>query len=162
MLASSAKGSRFGVRGGCLKVRWRAGASGQALVTLSPSQKANYKEIDEIRPELNAAAPSDFYQLLCLDVGASREDVRAKYKSLLKVVHPDVVGSVANDLAILLNKACEVLLSENGLKDLYDREVEEFRRVDGGFDGRAVSGWMGKEDETRAVFIDETVCIGCR
>lgn len=136
--------------------------SDQSLATLSPSQRDRYKEIREIRPDLNAAAPSDFYQLLCCELGASREEIKSSYKSLLKAVHPDVVGPSANDLAILMNKACEVLLDEGGLRELYEREVEEFRGEEGGFDGQPVSGWMGKEGETRAMFVDETACIGCR
>lgn len=30
------------------------------------------------------------------------------------------------------------------------------------YDGRPVSKWMGDESEQRAVFVDETACVGCR
>lgn len=30
------------------------------------------------------------------------------------------------------------------------------------YDGRPVSKWMGPDQEHRAVFVDESTCVGCR
>ena len=45
------------------------------------------------RPDLNAAAPGDFYELLGLDARADLPAVRAAYRSLQRLVHPDIIGT---------------------------------------------------------------------
>lgn len=121
-----------------------------------------FREVREEVPELSAAAPSDFYQLLSLEMGATSSQIRDAYKSLLKITHPDIVGPAANELTVLLNKACDLLLDEVR-RASYDAEVQSFRQRSGeGFDGRPESLWGGPDEETRALFIDETQCIGCR
>ena len=40
----------------------------------------------------NAAAPSDFFQLLNLDLGASTADIKQSYRALQRLVHPDLIG----------------------------------------------------------------------
>ncbi len=42
------------------------------------------------------------------------------------------------------------------------RQAERFRKEGHAYDGRPVSKWMGQEHEHRAVFVDETTCVGCR
>ena len=41
-------------------------------------------------------------------------------------------------------------------------QAKRFRREGHMYDGRPVSKWMGDESEQRAVFVDETACVGCR
>jgi hypothetical protein len=41
-------------------------------------------------------------------------------------------------------------------------QAERFRMEGNAYDGRPVSKWMGEEHEHRAVFVDETTCVGCR
>ncbi len=41
---------------------------------------------------LDVAAPSDFFQLLNLDLGATPLDVKASYRALQRLVHPDLIG----------------------------------------------------------------------
>ncbi len=43
---------------------------------------------------LGVAAPSDFFQLLNLDFGATPMDIRASYRALQRLVHPDLVGAL--------------------------------------------------------------------
>jgi len=42
----------------------------------------------------------------------------------------------------------------------YDKELDSFRRLHGQFEGKPISRWMGHDTEQRAVFVDETNCIG--
>ena len=42
--------------------------------------------------EFNAAAPSDFFQLLNLDLGATTTDIKQSYRALQRLVHPDLIG----------------------------------------------------------------------
>lgn len=44
------------------------------------------------RPDLNTAAPGDFYELLGVEENADQATVRAAYRSLQRVVHPDIIG----------------------------------------------------------------------
>ena len=46
------------------------------------------------------------------------------------------------------------------LRRPYDAELRAFRQLHGFFDGRPVSHWLGSDREHRAVFVDETNCIG--
>lgn len=41
-------------------------------------------------------------------------------------------------------------------------QAERFRKEGHSYDGRPVSKWMGADHEHRAVFVDETSCVGCR
>ena len=45
------------------------------------------------RPDLNTAAPGDFYELLGLDSNADPAAVRAAYRALQRIVHPDIIGT---------------------------------------------------------------------
>ena len=42
--------------------------------------------------EFNAPAPSDFFQLLNLDLGATTTDIKQSYRALQRLVHPDLIG----------------------------------------------------------------------
>ena len=78
------------------------------------------------------------------------------------MAHPDIVGPRANALSVILNAGYETLM-DSALRSAYDADLRDFLRDGiGSFDGRPVSGWMGPEDEDRAVFVAENECIGCR
>ena len=49
----------------------------------------------------NAAAPSDFFQLLNLDLGASTADIKQSYRALQRLVHPDLIGEPAKHSLVL-------------------------------------------------------------
>lgn len=40
-------------------------------------------------------------------------------------------------------------------------QTQRFRKDGMAYDGRPVSRWLGAAAEQRAVFVDETSCIGC-
>ncbi|KAK9823046.1 hypothetical protein WJX81_003146 [Elliptochloris bilobata] len=105
-------------------------------------------------------APADFYELLGLDLDAGAADVRLAYRSLQRIVHPDIAGESATEMAAFLNVAHATLMDDS-VRGLYARDVQRFRREVGQFDGRPVSRWLGAEAEQRAVFVDESTCIGC-
>lgn len=112
--------------------------------------------------DLAGVAPGDFFELLGVPLGAEKSDIKAAFRKLQRVVHPDIAGSTANDVAILMNAAYSVLMNDTAHK-LYVEDVRRFREDTGGtFTDRPVSAWSGAPDEQRAVFVDESVCIGCR
>jgi len=130
------------------------------IVFVEEEDRYYFRDVD-VDEGVLGAAPSDFFELLNLDLGASREEVRAAYRSIQRLVHPDVVGAEAHDMAVLLNKAYAVLESD-GLREQYAEVVRRFRaQMGGGFTGRPLSEWCGPSDESRAIFVDETTCIGC-
>ena len=69
------------------------------------------------------------------------------------------LGDFAVDLSVLLNKAYQVLMDPE-MRLPYDKELKAFRTLHGVFDGKPVSEWLGSDHEQRAVFVDETTCIG--
>lgn len=132
-----------------------------ALV-LSDSEREYYREVRaDLADYLGVAAPSDFFQLLNLDFAATPVDIRASYRALQRLVHPDLVGEGATELAVILNVAYSTLMDDNA-REVYLQDAERFRRDGHSYDGRPVSKWMGADHEHRAVFVDETSCVGCR
>lgn len=44
------------------------------------------------RPELSMSAPNDFFQLLGVEMEAEAPEIRLAYRSLQRIVHPDIAG----------------------------------------------------------------------
>ena len=88
------------------------------------------------------------------------------YYSLSKLCHPDVCGVDGNDLCALLNDAYGVL-KDDTLRFFYDQELAQVQAdVEDGFDpDKTRSRWVPHrvpQGDTRAVFVDENTCIGCK
>ena len=99
--------------------------------------------------------------------------VQTAFKKKLKISHPDVLTSKyadiseeeTNGFAVILNAAYKTL-SDRQTREPYLLAVIDFRKhfflsEETKFDGTPVSKWSGEEGETRAVFVDESECIGC-
>ncbi len=129
----------------------------------SPGQEQYFRPlaVGEAEARMGAPAPSDYFELFGLGEGCSAEDVKKAYRRLQKAVHPDVAGPEAAEMSSLLNGAAALMESDAFRRSyaLARRRMEEAGTT--GFDGRPVSEWGGEEGETRAVFVDETSCIGC-
>lgn len=133
-------------------------------MVLGDKRRKYFKEVNiQGIDVLSQPAPEDYYALLGIadPKKATQEEIKAAYRRLQKIAHPDLVGASATTLAVLLN-ACYSTLMDERLRALYDIDLAHFARLGGGFDGRPVSDWSGPESETRAVFVSETECIGCR
>jgi ferredoxin len=152
-------------------------------VTESPYYR-ELSNVDAIDATRFLKAPSDFFELLDLDlddadVWASRDEamvqsiVQTAFKKKLKISHPDVLTSKyadiseeeTNGFAVILNAAYKTL-SDRQTREPYLLAVIDFRKhfflsEETKFDGTPVSKWSGEEGETRAVFVDESECIGC-
>lgn len=131
-----------------------------SLMALDSEAKQYYREVRNQNGTVEAA-PSDFFELLGVDIDAEAAEVKAAYRALQRLVHPDIAGEEAHDIASFLNFAYSLLM-DDALRAAYAAEVKLFRKEMGSFDGKPVSHWLGKEEEQRAVFVDETACVGCR
>ena len=143
--------------------RRRYANENDTAIVLLPEAEEYFREVRDDDGFLEAA-PCDFFELLGLDCDCDDKDVKAAFKRLIKTTHPDLVGAVAEPLAVLLNSAYATL-SNDATRGAYRKAVEGARKTfDGGsqFDGKPVSRWLGPDGETKAVFVDESACIGCR
>lgn len=113
----------------------------------------------------------DYYEVLGVDDTATEIEIKSAWRSLAKVCHPDISGDeIGHNLCILLNEAYEVL-SDPEQRRQYNRALDEaLADEQDGYTGQPLSKWlantkMGKNtnaDESRAVFVDELTCIGCK
>jgi len=132
------------------------------MTALSAEDKYYYRELNIGLMELACAAPGDFYELLGVSINADKDEIKASFRRLQRIIHPDIAGQSGHDMSILLNSAYQTLMDDQA-SAVYRREVQAFREDQGGsFMNVPVSSWAGPETEQRAVFVDESVCIGCR
>lgn len=107
----------------------------------------------------------DYYELLGVPIAASRKEVKQAYYNLAKECHPDYLGEPGHNACILLNEAYEVL-TDPEQRNWYDFRLDRAKQEMGdGYTGQPRSKWNGKgcaAEETRAVFVDECTCIGCK
>lgn len=109
----------------------------------------------------------DFYELLGVADDADVKTIKKAYYSFAKECHPDVSEDEeeGHNMCILLNEAYEIL-SDPMTRSLYDAELEQQRQdEEDSFTGTAYSKWTTRKaepGETRAVFVDEFTCIGCK
>ena len=88
--------------------------------------------------------------------------------------HPDIAGEAGTEVCIILNEAYDTLMDEDARK-VYDRDLQELRQAEalakGGefkpYTGQPLSTYVGSDPkqqgaDARAVFVNETACIGCR
>lgn len=155
-------------------------------VARSPYYRELSKDVDLIDATMLTKAPSDFFELLDLDLddadvwaGGDEEKktdtVSRAFKRTMKISHPDVLLSKygadvvseedTNAFAVILNAAYKTL-SDPQTREPYLLAVIDFRKQfflseETKFDGTPVSKWSGEEGETRAIFVDESECIGC-
>ena len=103
-----------------------------------------------------------------VDDDASPEAIKAAYRYLAKTCHPDV-HSDGHALCILLNEAYETLSSYES-RQAYNAQLQAaLDAAEDDYTGKPLSKWLvghrrGKAQpgETRAVFVDELSCIGCK
>jgi ferredoxin len=105
---------------------------------------------------------------LQVDDDASPEAIKAAYRLLAKTCHPDV-HSEGHALCILLNEAYETLSSLEARRSYNAKLQAALDAADDDYTGKPLSKWLadhrrGKAmpGETRAVFVDELSCIGCK
>ena len=105
----------------------------------------------------------DYYDLLSVPSTASDKDIKAAYRELQKLCHPDVCGEDGHEMCIILNDAYDVLSEKKSRRNYDAARVVALQDEEEGYTGLTKSKWCSKdEEEDRAVFVDETACIGCR
>ena len=148
--------------------RWslRCSSAESAALVLSERNRAR-RSVSSDPSEasvLAREAPDDYYSLLRCHPGASFAEVKASYRQLSKLVHPDVAGPSATSLAVVMNIAVATLLDQD-LRLQYDEALDAWRRESLHFSGLPVSAWGQTAEalaESEAIFVDECACIGCR
>ncbi|MCJ1423031.1 hypothetical protein MMC29_000912 [Sticta canariensis] len=143
-------------------------AESSAAVVLSEYDQEYYREVDARDADLDAGAPSDFYQLLGLEYDADGPAIRGAYRALQRIAHPDIAGKPpsklagsrafcvvlptspgatagegANELSALLNSAYATL-SNLKAKESYDAGLQRYRQENLHYDG------LPEEDYGRA------------
>ena len=107
----------------------------------------------------------DFYEILGVSDDADVATIKRAYYDLAMYCHPDRSGDEGNDLCVLLNEAYAILKDPDA-REQYDAELAVQREDDDDlFTGQAYSKWTTRKaapGETRAVFVDEFTCIGCK
>mmetsp|Transcript_43597 Transcript_43597/g.79426 ORF Transcript_43597/g.79426 Transcript_43597/m.79426 type:complete len:341 (-) Transcript_43597:246-1268(-) len=117
------------------------------------------------------AVPTDFYGLLGLPTfTGSREEVRSAFRRMVKLLHPDVLGSASKELTRLLTTAYKTL-SNDQLRADYDKELMKVRPPAAGTTPRGGrrtkkywhSTWpAGATYDDEGYFVDESQCVMCR
>ena len=107
----------------------------------------------------------DFYELLGVPEDADIKTIKRAYYDLALYCHPDRSGDDGHDLCVVLNDAYAIL-KDPVQREAYDAELAVQREDDlDEFTGKAYSKWTTRKaapGETRAVFVDEFTCIGCK
>ena len=91
--------------------RRRYANENDTAIVLLPEAEEYFREVRDDDGFLEAA-PCDFFELLGLDCDCGDKDVKAAFKRLVKTTHPDVLGAVAEPLAVLLNSAYATLSND--------------------------------------------------
>ncbi|KAF3487510.1 hypothetical protein F2Q69_00056523 [Brassica cretica] len=138
-------------------ITWPCTTTPQKLTTIRTPLKLKCRATSS---SSSSITDFDLYDLLGIDRGSDKSQIKTAYRNLQKRCHPDIAGVPGHDMAIILNEAYK-LLSDPISRQAYDKEqakLEELR----GYTGKPVySVWCGPETEQRAVFVDEVKCVGC-
>ena len=107
----------------------------------------------------------DFYELMGVPDDADIKTIKRAYYDLAMYCHPDRSGDDGHDLCVVLNDAYAIL-KDPVQREAYDAELAVQREDDlDEFTGKPYSKWTTRKaepGETRAVFVDEFTCIGCK
>ncbi|GHP10411.1 hypothetical protein PPROV_000914200 [Pycnococcus provasolii] len=105
----------------------------------------------------------DYYDLMGVEPTAQADEIKGAYRDLQKMCHPDVCGEDGHEMCVILNDAYDVLSTPKARKNYDAARVVAKQDEEEGYTGLTKSKWCSKdEEETRAVFVDENACIGCR
>ena len=87
-------------------------------------QRRNSKEDKEFREAYNNDELPNYYGMLGVDIDASSEEIKNKFRELAKKTHPDKTKEDSEEEMAELNKAYEVLSDEESRKK-YDRYLKK-------------------------------------
>lgn len=147
------------------------GTAQRPCVTARVATERGAEPQEEFRTAfITASGLPDYYEVLGVDDDASPQVIKVAYRTLAKSCHPDFLGAQGHNICILLNEAYSVLSNAQS-RATYDLQLEQaLRDDDDTFTGKPLSKWLVGTDmsraedahETRAVFVDEIACIGCK
>ncbi|KAK7293434.1 hypothetical protein RJT34_16299 [Clitoria ternatea] len=106
-------------------------------------------------------AQDNYYEILGVSVDSNAHEIKEAYRKLQKKYHPDIFGQKGHEYTLMLNKAYEVLMTED-LRRKYDESIGQMRlRFGENNTPFGYSTWKGPL-RPQALFVDENACIGCR
>ncbi|KAJ1412163.1 DnaJ domain containing protein [Sesbania bispinosa] len=109
----------------------------------------------------NPIAQNNYYELLGVSVDSNAHEIKEAYRKLQKKYHPDIVGQEGHEYTLMLNKAYEVLMTEE-LRRKYDESIGQMRlRFGENNTPLGYSTWKGPL-RPQALFVDANACVGCR
>ncbi|CAJ1783502.1 unnamed protein product [Sphenostylis stenocarpa] len=104
-------------------------------------------------------AQNNYYDLLGVSVDSNTPEIKEAYRKLQKKYHPDIFGQKGHEYTLMLNKAYEVLMTED-LRRKYDESIGQMRlRFGENNTPLGYSTWKGPL-RSQALFVDENACIG--
>lgn len=96
------------------------------------TEAAAFSSSPPLHPELESpSSPTSFYEVLGIPVGATSEEIKAAYRRLARVCHPDVAGSHRKDASadeFMKIHTAYSTLSDPGKRADYDRQLFLRRR----------------------------------
>ncbi|XP_031093329.1 chaperone protein dnaJ 11, chloroplastic-like [Ipomoea triloba] len=96
------------------------------------TEAAAFSSSPPLHPEIESpSSATSFYEILGIPVGATSEDIKAAYRRLARVCHPDVAGSRRKDASgdeFMKIHAAYSTLSDPGKRADYDRQLFLRRR----------------------------------
>eukprot|EP00892_Ulva_mutabilis_P009004 jgi/Ulvmu1/6476/UM003_0107.1 len=149
-----------------------AQCSPRGVATFAVMEDATRTTAPDIEAVVLRSGVVDYYSVLQVDDNASEDEIKSAYRQLAKICHPDNAGDKGHNICILLNEAYNTL-SNSRARRAYDKQLEvALKDQEDGYTGKELSKWAPTrapgnakhEDpaETRAVFVDENSCIGCK
>ncbi|XP_061363605.1 chaperone protein dnaJ C76, chloroplastic-like isoform X2 [Gastrolobium bilobum] len=124
-------------------------------------QNANVVRCCNRRSWEKPIAQNNYYELLGVSIDSNSHEIKEAYRKLQKKYHPDIVGQKGHEYTLKLNKAYEVLMTED-LRKKYDESIGQMRlRFGENNTPLGYSTWKGPL-RPQALFVDENACIGCR
>lgn len=101
-------------------ITWPCTTTPQKLTTIRTPLKLKCRATSS---SSSSITDFDLYDLLGIDRGSDKSQIKTAYRNLQKRCHPDIAGVPGHDMAIILNEAYK-LLSDPISRQAYDKVIK--------------------------------------